>query len=306
MDKISKIVIWGHKLHSHTHSYIHYGFLKAFEYLNYKVLWLDNEDNLDDYNFDNSLFITEGQVDEKIPINLSSYYILHNCNGEKYKSNKSISQKNIVYLQVYTNTIPKNVILIENQKMCYYRGNDLFMPWGTDLLPFEIDEYIKNYDSYIKCDKKNCVLIGMTTHPWYEVESYCKMHNIQYFQKGGFSNNINANENIKHVQLSYFAPAIQCLWQVENNYIPCRIFKNLSYGKMGITNNKIVNELFDNKLIYDENINNLMRKTEIFENQDYEVKKNIIIPLMNEVKQYHTYLNRIECIFHILKILNYQ
>ena len=28
--EFKQIVIWGHKLHSHTHSYIHYAFHKAF------------------------------------------------------------------------------------------------------------------------------------------------------------------------------------------------------------------------------------------------------------------------------------
>ncbi len=47
-----KIIIWGHKYHSHTHSYIHGGYYRAFKYLGYDVLWLDNSDNIDDYNFD--------------------------------------------------------------------------------------------------------------------------------------------------------------------------------------------------------------------------------------------------------------
>ena len=32
-NSIKQVVIWGHKLHTHTHSYIHYGFYKAFNKL---------------------------------------------------------------------------------------------------------------------------------------------------------------------------------------------------------------------------------------------------------------------------------
>ena len=39
-----RVIIWGHKLHTHTHSYIHYGFYKAFKHLNYDVYWLDEDD----------------------------------------------------------------------------------------------------------------------------------------------------------------------------------------------------------------------------------------------------------------------
>ena len=35
-----RVVIWGHPLHSHTHSYIHAGFARAFEYLGFEVLWV--------------------------------------------------------------------------------------------------------------------------------------------------------------------------------------------------------------------------------------------------------------------------
>lgn len=31
MTEIKKVVIWGHKLHSHTHSYIHNAFYNAFK-----------------------------------------------------------------------------------------------------------------------------------------------------------------------------------------------------------------------------------------------------------------------------------
>ena len=43
---IKKVVIWGHKLYSHTHSFIHSGFFKAFKHLGYDTYWFDNNDNI--------------------------------------------------------------------------------------------------------------------------------------------------------------------------------------------------------------------------------------------------------------------
>jgi hypothetical protein len=43
-----RVVIWGHSLHSHTHSYIHYGFYQACKSLGYDVTWLSGEDKVDD------------------------------------------------------------------------------------------------------------------------------------------------------------------------------------------------------------------------------------------------------------------
>ena len=74
---INQVVIWGHKLHSHTHSYIHYGFCRAFSHLGYRTLWLDNNDDLSGIDFAHSLFITEHQVDQKMPLRDDCYYFVH-------------------------------------------------------------------------------------------------------------------------------------------------------------------------------------------------------------------------------------
>ena len=61
-------VVWGHKLFSHTHSYVHEGFARAFQFLGYDVHWLDDTDDVSGIDFSGALFITEGQVDRRIPI----------------------------------------------------------------------------------------------------------------------------------------------------------------------------------------------------------------------------------------------
>ena len=61
-----KVIIWGHKLHTHTHSYIHYGFYKAFKHLNYDVYWLNENDmNNDKFkNFNTLLKINKYTINE--------------------------------------------------------------------------------------------------------------------------------------------------------------------------------------------------------------------------------------------------
>ena len=106
MNNIHQVVIWGHKLHSHTHSYIHNAFFIAFNHIGYKTLWLDNEDDITNIDFSNSFFITEGQVDEKIPILLNSFYVLHNCNMDKYRT---IPKGNTLVIQVFSKDVIKNL-----------------------------------------------------------------------------------------------------------------------------------------------------------------------------------------------------
>lgn len=293
----NQIIIWGHKLHSHTHSYIHFAFYKTFKYLGYNCLWLDNNDDISQINFTKSLFITEGQVDQDIPLLDDSIYILHNCSSLKYQN---ITNK--INLQVITKSDLDRYTFIKcPNEYGFYTDNMIMMCWGTDLLPDEIN---KNID-LVKDDKleitKNLNFVGMSIYPWDEVKLWCENNGYHYSNYGGFNNNVTCEKNMELIQKSILAPAFQEKWQVENGYIPCRIFKNISYGKMGITNNSFVNEIFDNKLIYGEDIHKTLDLA--LANND----KDTLISLMEEVRDKHTYINRVNFILWFLNnVFKYQ
>lgn len=295
-DKINNIIIWGHKLHTHTHSYIHYGFHKAFTHLGYKCFWIDETDDIEEISFENSLIITEGQTDNNIPICKNAYYVLHNCDGTKYKD---IPKKNKINLQVYTKdcTEKYNAKPLPNEHG-FYLEDCIIIYWGTDLLPYEINTNILRFTK-VEVEKE-INFVGMPTAPWDIVKRYCIDNNIKYNNYGGFNKdtNVSCRDNMKLIQKSIIAPSFQEEWQVENHYVPCRIFKNISYGKMGITNNPYVNKIFDEKLIYGNNIDILIDEGIKFNNKEK------IIELMKEVRDKHTYLNRINAIFWLLNRIN--
>ena len=106
------------------------------------------------------------------------------------------------------------------------------------------------------------------------------------------------------IQQSIIAPAIQTKWQVDNGYVPCRIFKNISYGKMGLTNNITVLKLFNNNIIYHPDIDSLLVNGLNFEKTNKEEKKEIIVKNMEYVRDNHTYLNKIETIFWFFNNVN--
>lgn len=292
-----KVIIWGHKLHTHTHSYIHYGFYKAFKHLNYNVYWLDEEDNdFKNFNFDNCLFITEGQVDSCIPINNSSIYILHNCNIEKYKDIKDKFN-----LQVITKSDLEKYKFDKIDIASYYHSDLLMICWATDLLPDEINKNILKVKTNNIISKDILNFIGMPLYPWDEVLKWCNNNNIIYNSFGGFNKmNVSSEKNMELIQESILAPAIQEKWQVDNGYIPCRIFKNISYGKMGLTNNLFVNDfLFQGKLLYNKDIHKLMDMGIEYNNNNHN---EILIELMEIVRDNHTYINRIQSILTFLEI----
>jgi spore maturation protein CgeB len=107
---------------------------------------------------------------------------------------------------------------------------------------------------------------------------------------------VDVGTNQRLIRESIIAPAIQSRWQCDNGYIPCRIFKNISYGKMGITNNETVYDLFDKQIIYDPDINEALKKGLQFERSSPDTRKDAILQLMKTVRDNHTYLNRISTI----------
>ncbi|MDR3550952.1 MAG: hypothetical protein P4L31_06070 [Candidatus Babeliales bacterium] len=294
-----KVIIWGHKLHSHTHSYIHFSFHKTFKHLGYDTLWLDKNDDTSCIDFSNSLFITEGQVDQNIPLREDCRYILHNCNPAKYK--KLFDQNLCIILQVYSHDcLKRKETKIDDCMHINIEQKTIYMPWATDLLPDEIDEMKKQLPSQKRQKAVYWIgTVGGGVHgnqdqldPFAKAcrENHVKFQHITHAEQA---------ENIDLICKSYMAPAIQGKWQCDNGYVPCRIFKNISYGQMGITNSKTIYDLFKGKIVYNEDTHQLF----------YDAKKrlknmdiNEMYDLMDFVKTKHTYINRIES---LLDFLNY-
>lgn len=288
-----KFVAWGVKLHTHTHSYIHSAYCKAFKHLGYEVYHLDDNDDISNLDLNGAIFLTAGICDKNIPLLKSAKYILHNCEVEKYEGLNSIT------LQVYTNDIAeytdryKNEDIEKIDKFVYFskKKNCLYQPWATDLLPHEIsDEYIIN-------NSKKCVWVGSIWQGEHGNYSELILF-VKSCQKYGYEW-INFNpgqcsfeDNKLYVKLSEIAPSINGEWQKNKHYIPCRIFKNISYGKIGLTNNMGVTDLLDGNVIYGTS-EDLLEKYLKFNTNDLSsmFKKSALL-----IKEKHTYINRINTI----------
>src|SRR5690606_1351913 len=154
---------------------------------------------------------------------------------------------------------------IDECMYCDVNQKLIFLPWATDLLPYEIDEIKYSMGGNEKPAVVNWVgTIGSGYFGnRYEVDGFkkaCCENSIE------FKHIVNASmeKNIDLIQKSYMAPAIQGTYQCEKGYIPCRIFKNISYGQWGITNNKRVYDLFKGKIIYNSDTYQLF-----YDAQDY-------------------------------------
>lgn len=269
--------------------------------MGYRTLWLDNESDLRGVDFSNTLFLTEGQVDGRIPLRNDCYYILHNCSASKYSA---ISTQNQIKIQVYTDDILLVPDAIKMDTCIYYHLSDqcLYMPWATDLLPSEIDKVKEGIQDV---SMENCVYwIGTVGEGEFgnlnELTPFiqaCEESGIKFVQQ----THVSVELNKQLTQKSYIAPTIVGRWQSQKGYIPCRVFKNISYGKMGVTNSKRVYELFEGKIVFNSDTYQLFFDAE----QAMEsMTLNQLYELMDLVKEKHTYINRIHTMLDFFELIN--
>lgn len=294
MEKLKfKVIIWGHKLHSHTHSYVHNAFYRAFEYMGYDTHWFDDTDDVSDFDFSNSLFITEGQVCKNMPIVNGSKYVLHNCYDEAMWN--KIKAENIKYLklQTYTDDVLKyNAEKIEEG--IYYESDMLYMMWATDLLPHEIvpDDTERTNKSWWIGTIGEGKFGNMNELDNFKIA--CRENSIEF----AHANNLSIEDNRARIRESYLAPAIVGTWQKEKGYVPCRAFKNISYGQIGLTNSRSTKIVLGDHIIYNPDEYELFYLgREAIMSPYYNSK---LIAAMDFIKEKHTYVNRINTILRFL------
>ena len=205
---------------------------------------------------------------------------------------------------MYTDAVLSNPNAVKIEPFIFYDIFDkcLYMPWATNLLPHEIEENKKELMAHHDTDP--CIYwIGTVGSKKYgninELSPFikaCTENHIDFVQRCG----VDTKENIRLIKQSYLAPAIVGAWQKEKGYIPCRIFKNISYGKMGVTNSLRVWELFEKKIVFCENTYQLFYDAE---NVSRTASNEEMHWLMDFVMEKHTYINRIETLLDFCQLI---
>jgi len=329
----SKIIIWGYPLHTHTHSYIHYGWYKGFKHLGYNTFWFNDNNFPLEFDYENCLFISEGFADNNIPIVKTSTYFIHIAiNPEKY-INKVKRFIEIRYL--VDNIIDFNYNYVLDKTTCvkisdctYYKklydNGDLakshanpqlmeyeciYTCWATDLLPNEIIE------SNINVAKENKIYwFGSSNqHNTYEIKKFydeCIKNSIEFIDNNPWTNPIPFNKVQHLTMISYMSPDFRSSGDITKialgetgtchkqiGYIACRVFKAISYGCLGITNSKHTYELLEKTPIYNDDESQLF-----YDAQSQLNNIELIVKQMNIVREKHTYINRINDLLKVLEI----
>ena len=291
--EFNNVIIWGHHKTLNTYSYIQGAFFRAFQELGYTTYWLDDtEDNtkIAD-NIGPAIYITEGQVDKFIPLKKDCAYVTHNSVNSRYDGFRRLG------IQVLTNQDPITEHSLVLSPVSHYEKSSrlLFFPWATDLLPNEFD-----FDGVLKTPKENFVYwVGTiakvgTFENISEIQPFdnnCYKNGILFRQVGG----VSTEDNKSLVNKSYIAPTIVGKWQKQVGFIPCRIFKNISYGELGITNSEAISKIFGDLIVYEPDTGKILATV-----GDERLNKERIIKGMKFVQENHTYINRVKDILQVL------
>lgn len=327
-----KIIVWGFPLHSHTHSYIHACWIKVFKYLGYETFWFHDGDYPKDFDYNNSLFISEEYAADNIPIVKNSTYFIHNAiRPSKYldRGARLIDIRFNVYNinDVNYKLVVDKTKLVKIDDVTYYnpQADDsvladkwekgvsgyeaLHMSWATDLLPHEFnfnDRFIARDNAYYHvgsiCDSNKNEMI--------KVAQALRDINIPTIHVDPWIHPVSFSDAQKLVQKSFIALDVRGteIKPIVNGkpgnggdhkhigYIPCRTFKAISYGRFTGTNSIAVKELFGDYIAYNDNEYDLVYDVINLEKQNNQDR---LLESMKYVQAKHTYINRAEALLRI-------
>lgn len=332
-----KVIVWGYPLHTHTHSYVHYGWQKVFAAMGYEVHWFHDGDHPSEsaFDYDNCLFITEGMADGRIPIRATSMYIVHACiHPGRYvgRCARMVDLRyHVRYLrdQTYNYSLEDKISagavvpLREGSPMWYEPAatsadlspqhavaglapyEAIYLFWATDLLPHEI-----RYEDRLlaPADPPKTVFVGSidgyggNSGEVARFRAGCDRHGIRFEHVNPWGKAASFEENRRLCQESIIAPDIRGNGNPRSQhktigYVPCRLFKNISYGRLGATNCRRLQELFGDMVVCEEDEGRLVDACMARRGDtDYVLRQ------MQWVAENHTYAQRVEDLLALLAL----
>jgi len=332
--KTCKIIVWGMKDRYCTHSHIHEAIYRAAKHMRPNSEWLDVESNFTNVDWHNTLVITEHKPSllEKLPIRDDVFYVVHGMNDnapsrERFQNVKLRLSWNVFhdYSHVYGTQgnpvsgtamgVPvTDVMWLGEDTPLYPNENHMDFRWATDLLPHEIEA--NKPKQILGRDAKTIHYIG--TQWWVnqvelnQFDKACKENHI-CFQPSGAGQVMaqqrhpiwgirvaSIEENMRLVRESFMAPALSGSHHLTEGYVPCRIFKNISYGQPYVTNNLRAHQVLEQKGIFNPDPYKLF-----YDARDIlkEYPLDYLYAQMDLVARKHTYINRIEGIMKAAAII---
>lgn len=262
-----------------TFSAVHHGLNLALTEAGYNIGWTEKIEDLDK----KAVIFTEAKY---IPIlgDLSKYYkiILH---AEPTDYEEIIrDNKNVFFWENYKGNLGKeNWERIAPLTFFNSKIRSIQMPWATDAMA-------KNSSS-IKAESNTTYYVGNFSTDALEKAKELRCKNFKFLRVGG----VNFEKAKEFVLRSEFTFDVRNSHTIKLGFIPCRIFKNFSYGRMCFTNSRHISECFS--IPSYNNLPELLSNIEEFRKGSFN---DLIKHLQNEMLHKHSYRNRLQTLKSIV------
>jgi hypothetical protein len=171
----------------------------------------------------------------------------------------------------------------------------LYQPWATDLLPFEVRANTPvSFDSQIQhINYVGTIGHDNIKHKFKVVLSEAKKDK-KYFNLFSGLDSFSAQQVI---QKSYISFDVRGDWHIQRGYIPCRIWKSLSYGKYIGSNSPLLKSIFGDRVNFNANESDLYWTTKDNYSRISAAKQQDSI---NWIAENHTFANRANSVLEYL------
>jgi hypothetical protein len=301
-------VVYGFRNNYNTFGHIQEAWHRAlkFKFPDRKVYWVD-EMNPEDADFTNALVLTVNVADlQGLPKRKDCFYAIHNIDETTKAFFEDIRQYSVMNYGLYTSTtnLSKDDIEVGFETYLSLQQHEAYtsmiLRWGTDLFPHEIEA--NKPTQVFNQGSREINFVGTIYHNVHDPFSKaCEENGIKFNGIGGFTGTapVSIQENARLVRASYMAPAIGDAYHSKVGYIPCRTYKNISYGCLPLTNNRYAQESFKDRLIYNDDTYRLFYDARV---RLPQIELGMLHQLMDEVAANHTYLTKIDSLLHAVQI----
>jgi hypothetical protein len=205
----------------------------------YETYWVDDLKMLPELKFD--IILASNISLSNIPIIPTARYILHNIKIDDIQ-NKFQCSINHINLQVFTKDSKGEKIFGIENVLWDKSAKTLYQPWGTPLPSNQwrgLNEFkIGDYEYWLGSIWQNELNQGnLDVMKKYKI--LLNRLGIKLIRKGGsriLINGLSERKAGNYIRKSVFGATILGEWQIQNDYIPCRLFKNLTYGIPPLSN----------------------------------------------------------------------
>ena len=229
-------MVWGLKSDFHSHKFIQGAFYRNFLDMGFDAFWVDDlEKNVNLIGSGDIVFAVD-VASRFLPIVKGAKYVLHNISAEELGLDD-----NFLNLQVHTSSATGEKLGIPYTRWDSSKRT-LFQPWGVPTRPREwrLPNLNRSTTEYwVGSIWNNDLNQGNSTF----MAGYIQTLNdqgIRFFRRGTPSRfqprGISESKSMILVNRSAIGAAVVGEWQRENNYIPCRLFKNIASGVIPSSN----------------------------------------------------------------------